>query len=76
MQKRQIFYYGSILFIVISANTGHLETLLNASIGVAWSSPVVKFVIENSQGFLVILMLSIYFDYVRGGLSYSIKLND
>lgn len=62
---KKFVYYALILLIIVGSNTGILESLLDAIVGVAWSKTIVDFLKLNTQGLIIILLLSIYLEYIR-----------
>ena len=72
---RQLIYYISLSALIILANTGDLEAILDAWLGIKWAAPIVEFIIKNNQGLVIILLVSIYFDYVKGGHKSNIQLH-
>ena len=74
---RKIVYYTLVIIIVWAVNSDKLEGLLDTLVGIQWSGPVISLLRNNTQGFLIILLLSIYIEYVGGwnNRQYFKKLN-
>lgn len=62
---RWFVFLGLVITLIVAANTTILATVLDALLGVTWSAPIVQFIKQNTQGLIVILLLSIYLEHVR-----------
>jgi len=63
--KRNLIYYSVIIVIIYLSNSGLLQSVLNAVVGIKWSDPIVNFIKINTQGLIIILLLSIYLEYIK-----------
>ena len=60
-----IFYYLILIAIIVSINSGGFEIFLNWVVGVAWSKPIIDILKSSSQGLIILLLLSIYLNFVK-----------
>lgn len=66
--KKAIFYISLIAFLIL-INSGALSFLLDNVLGFTWSSPITDFLEKNSQGFLVVFLLALFWDFFYKGSS-------
>lgn len=62
--KKYSFFFLLFVFITL-INSSHLEPFLDNLIGISWSSGFVGFLKTNTQGFLVLFLISLYFEIIR-----------
>jgi len=63
--SRKIIYFSVLISLLYLTNSGDLEKILDYAIGTKWSEPIVFFLKSNTQGLIVILLVTIYLDYIK-----------
>jgi len=60
---RKIVFYSCLFLFIIGINSGFFGTILDWLIGAAWSQSLTNILKQNSQGFVIIFAMCLYFDF-------------
>jgi len=59
----------SLIAFLVLINSGGAKFILDSALGFSWSSPIINFLERNSQGFLVVFLMALFWDYFYKGSS-------
>lgn len=58
----RLAFYGSLVGVIILIQSPVGQKLADATLGFEWSAPIFHFLRANTQGFLLLFLLSLFFD--------------
>jgi len=64
---RNVIFFVSLSLFIFVVNNGFLSRLLNNVMGIPWCDPLIIFLKQNTQGFVLLLIYTIYTDYIHYG---------
>lgn len=68
---KKIIFYISLGCFLILVNSGGATFILDNLLGLTWSAPITEFIEKNSQGFIIVFLLALYWDYFHKSTSSS-----
>ena len=63
--KKSYIFFFLLFLIIILINSPYLEPILDYSLGVSWSKPIVAILKNHSKDLIIAFIIALYIDYVR-----------